>query len=165
MGPVTLGVFFAIDAVQAETLANAGDDDELMDLVKAIEEAWDEENLAEVDKAWDAMHRALTDGQLRYGNGEYPLSHCVLGPRQLHRGDDSIVSLVRPDEVSDVAGALALVTEDWFRDRYRTIVPRDYAPEYGEDDLDYTWESLDAPRQLYAKAAAEGRAMLFTVSQ
>lgn len=100
------GVHFAIAAEQAEALLAADGNDALMKLIEAIEEAWDKDNLAESDKAWDAMHRCLTDGQLEYGNGSYPLNHCVLGPRQLHAGDDYIVSLVSPEEVRDVAKAL-----------------------------------------------------------
>jgi hypothetical protein len=64
-----------------------------------------------------------------------------------------------------VAAALKGVTEDWFRQQYRTIVPRDYSPEYSEQDLDYTWEWFKGMRELYAKAADRGRAVIFTVDQ
>ncbi len=159
------GVFFAITDEQAAGLLAADGDDALMAVVEAIEDAWDKDNLAECDKSWDALHRALTDGQLEYGNGEYPLSHCVLGPKQLHEGDDYIVSYVSPDQVRDVAAALKPVTEEWFRERYRKAVPRDYAPEYGEEDLQYTWEWFRSVRELYEKAAERGRAVVFTVDQ
>jgi uncharacterized protein DUF1877 len=159
------GVFFAVTPEQAEQLLAAKDDERLMSLVEKIEEAWDEEHLAQCDKAWDAMHRALTDGDLGCGNGRYPLSHCVLGPRQLHEEDDYIVSLVMPNEVQDVADSLKGITAGWFHEQYRSIVPKDYAPEYGEEDREYTWEYFQEVRQLYAKAAAAGRAVVFTVDQ
>ena len=159
------GVFFAITPGQASALLAANDDDSVMALVEAIEETWDKDNLAESDKAWDAMHRCLTDGRLEYGNGADPLNHCVLGPQQLHHDDSYIVSLVSPEKVRQVAAALRDVTEDWFRQQYRTIVPRDYSPEYGEEDLDYTWEWFKGARELYAKAADRGRAVIFTVDQ
>lgn len=159
------GVFFAISGEQAKALSAAGDDDELLAIVHSIAVAAAEEDLVDTDGTWDAMHRALTDGRLLYGNGDYPLSHCVLGPRQLCRSAGTTASLVQPDEVGDVASALTAVTEEEFRHRYRTIVPRDYAPEYSEDDLDYTWESFEEVRELYARAAADGRAMLFTVDR
>jgi hypothetical protein len=60
---------------------------------------------AEIDKAWDAIHRALTDGTLE--PGAFPLGRAILGGRQLHRGDDYIVALVTKLEVPAVAGALA----------------------------------------------------------
>jgi len=159
------GVHFAITAAQADALAAAVGDAAVMALVEDIEEAWDAEHLAESDKAWDAMHRCLTDGDLAYGNGSFPLSHCVLGPRQLHEGDDYIVSLVTPDEVKEVAAALASITADWFRDRYLNLLPKDYAPEYGPDDMEYTWQDLQEVREFYQKAAASGRAVVFTVDQ
>ncbi|MBI2919998.1 MAG: DUF1877 family protein [Planctomycetes bacterium] len=150
---------------QVAALLAADDDETLMSVVEEIEEAWDADNLAECDKSWDAMHRALTDGQLGYGNGPYPLNCCVLGPKQLHEGDDYIVSLVNAEQVQDVAAALKPLGEEWFRHRYRTIVPKDYAPEYGDQDMEYTWEYLQAVGELYRKAASAGRAMVFTVDQ
>src|SRR5262245_39824318 len=110
-----------------------------MALVEAIEQRWDADTLAECDKSWDAMHRCLTDGRLEDGSGAYPFSHVVLGPRQLHSGGDYIVSLVEPAEVRDVAAALSNVASEWFAERYRRLVPKNYSPNYGDQDLEYTW--------------------------
>jgi hypothetical protein len=46
--------------------------------IEAIEEAWDLDHLAESDKAWDAIHRCLTDGQLDAGGGtgRVQCQHC-----------------------------------------------------------------------------------------
>ena len=159
------GVFFAITSEQAQALDEASDDDSLMELVEAIEEAWDDDNLAECDNSWDALHRLLTDGALEFGNGQEPLRHCVLGPEQLHEGDDYIVSLVYPEKVRAISQALAALTEDAFAERYRTIVPHDYAAEYGDDDRAYTWEYFQGVRDVYRRAAERGRFMLFTVDQ
>ncbi len=159
------GVFFAITSEKAASFRDASDDDALIELVEEIEEAWDDDNLAECDKAWDAMHRLLTDGALEFGNGSEPLCHCVLGPDQLHDGDDYIVSLVPPDRVKAVSKALTDITEAWFTGRYRTVVPHDYAPEYGDEDREYTWEYFQAVRELYRKAAERDRFVLFTVDQ
>jgi hypothetical protein len=159
------GVFFAITQEQDAALRAAPDDDALMELVEELEEAWDGDNLAECDKAWDAMHRLLTDGALEFGNGPEPLCHCVLGPNQLHEDDDYIVSLVSPDKVKEVAAALATMEKSWFDERYRTIVPRDYAPEYGDEDRDYTWTWFERARELYRRAAERDRSVLFTVDQ
>ena len=99
------GVHFAVPLETAEALCRASDDDELMELVDALEAEWDKGHLAESDKAWDAMHRALTNGELEFGGGEPPLHHCVLGPRQLHEGDDYIVCVALPHE-GRAAGAV-----------------------------------------------------------
>lgn len=161
----SLGVFFALTSETARALRDAEDDDELMELVSDIEEAWDKPNLVECDKAWDAMHRALTDGELECGNGPEPLCHCVLGPEQLHEGDEYFVSLVPPEKVKEVAAALAAIDEADFARRYRDVVPHDYAPEYGDEDRGYTWSHLEAVRDFYRKAAADDRWVMFTVDQ
>ena len=124
-----------------------------------------ETTIADSNGMTDAMHRALTDGALEFGNGPDPLCYCVLGPDQLHQGDDYIVSLVSPEKVKEVAAALAGFTEAAFTERYRTIVPRDYAPEYGDEDRAYTWDNFQDVRELYRKAAERNRFVLFTVDQ
>lgn len=157
------GVFFALAPEQLEALLGGEDDDDRMEVLAEIEEAWDTEHLAECDKSWDALHRALGDGTLELGAGEYPLDHCVLGPVQLVDAEDTFVSLVAPATVVDVARALDDLTEEGFARLYRTVVPPDYAPEYGEEDLRYTWEWFVGIRDLYRKAAREGRAVVFSV--
>lgn len=160
----TRGVHFAITDEQAALLLEADDDEAIMGVIEGIEETWDRDNLAESDKAWDAMHRCLT-GELEYGAGEYPLSLCVLGPRQLHEGEDYIVCLALPAEVRDVAKALEPISAEWFKEQYRTRVPKDYAPEYGVEDQEYTWSGFEQVRDLFQKAAQRGRAVVFTASQ
>jgi hypothetical protein len=159
------GVFFAITAEQAAALEAAPDDAALMEVVEKIESAWDADNLAECDKSWDAMHRALTDGTTDFGSGTEPLRHCVLGPHQLHRGDDYIISVVAPKKVRELSQALAAITRPWFEERYWTQVPREYSPNYGTEDLEYTWVWFECVRDLYRKAEERGRFVVFTVSQ
>lgn len=159
------GVFFSLDKAQAKRLLKAEDDDEVMEQVEALEEAWEEEHLAECDKAWDALHRCLSDGTLDFEGGEYPLNRCVLGGRQLIGEEDYIAAFVTVEEVRDVAKALEPLTEAWLRERYEKQVPKDYSPNYGDEDFEYTWENFQDVRRFYAKAAREGRAVLFTVAE
>lgn len=159
------GVFFAVTADTAASLLAARDDAALLELLEEIEESWDETNLAECDKSWDAMHRLLTDGTLGFGNGSEPLCHCVLGPHQLHGGDSYIVSLVSPAKVREVSRALQSIDKRDFDERYRTLVAPDYALEYGDEDRDYTWESFKDVRDLYQSAQDSGRYVVFTVDQ
>jgi hypothetical protein len=44
-------------------------------------------------------------------------------------------------------------------------VPPDYAPEYGDEDRDYTWTWFERARELYRRAAERDRSILFTVAQ
>ena len=100
------GVHFAITSALAESLLAAKSDRKLMPLIEQIEETWEKPFVVESDKAWDAIHRCLTDGSLLYVGGEYPLNHCICGGRQLHRGRDYTVSFVTEQQVKDVAEAL-----------------------------------------------------------
>lgn len=159
------GVLFAIKDETAEQLLAARSDDAVMEIVEAIEEEWDEKFLEETDKAWDAMHRALSDGSLDPSGGSFPLNRAILGGKHLHQGDDYIVCLVSKDEVPAVAHALGTIGDDGMRQRYQELVPRDYAAEYGDDDREYTVDYFRGVADLYARAAKAGRAVIFTVDQ
>jgi hypothetical protein len=158
------GVHLAATPAQAKALLAAKTDRKLMELVEEIEEAWEEPFVVETDKAWDAIHRCLTDGSLLYVSGEYPLNHCICGGRQLIRGRDYTVSFVSAPQVKDVAAALAKISKAWLRKRYDQIDPDDYDEgEIGDDDFDYTWESFLDVRRFYKRAAKARRAVIFTV--
>ena len=157
------GIHFSITPERVEALVGAADDDALAAQVRQLEDEWDEDNLAQSDTAWDAIHRALGDGQLEVGGGEYPLNHCILGPRQLHHGSQLIVSLVKADEVKDVAKALGPLDSEWLRARYDSVVPQSYSREYGVEDRDYTCEWFENVRELFLIAARRGRAVVFTL--
>jgi hypothetical protein len=132
------GVHFAVTPSQARMLQAAKSDRKLMALIEQLEEAWEKPFVVESDKAWDAIHRCLTDGSLLYVSGEYPLNHCICGGRQLHRGPDYTVSFVSARQVKDVAEALGKVTKGWMRKRYALLDPADYEFELGEEDFRYT---------------------------
>jgi hypothetical protein len=157
------GVHFAVSSTQARKLLAARSDRKLMSLIEQIEDTWDEPFLVESDKAWDAIHRCLTDGSLLYESGEYPLNLCICGGRQLHRGDDYTVSFVSARQVKDVATALGKITRTGMRKRYALIDADDYASDIGEDDFAYTWQNFLEVRRFYRRAAKAGRAVLFTV--
>ncbi len=78
------GVQVAITEEELGRLLATQSDEELLSVISDdIEEPWDENWLVQTDKAWDAIHRCLTDGKLEYENGDYPLRLCILGGRQL----------------------------------------------------------------------------------
>jgi Domain of unknown function (DUF1877) len=159
------GVLFAIDQDEARALRQATSDDEVREVVDAIEERWDQRFLAETDKAWDAIHRCLTDGTLAWGNGAFPLNRCILGGEQLHRGEEYIVTLTEAREVPAVAAALQQVSKAFMRQAYDRLDPADYGPEWSDEDFEYTWGWFQEVRDLWSRAAAAGRAVIFTVDQ
>ncbi len=159
------GVLFAVTSDIAAALLHASDDDELMEIIEEIEESWEEPFVAETDKAWDAIHRALSDGTLDPEGGEPPLHCALLGGKHLHEGEDYFVAFVAADDVPAVARALAAIDAEAFRERYARIVPHDYAPEYGDEDREYSLAYFQEVVALYDRAAKAGRAVVFTVDQ
>ncbi|MEO0604209.1 MAG: DUF1877 family protein [Myxococcota bacterium] len=156
------GVLFALDDDPAARLAAADGDAAVRDCIADIEEQWDTAWLFQTDKAWDAIHRSLTDGRLLYENGTFPLNHCILGGIQLHAEDHWVVAVTPEEHTADVANALAAVTEDVLRAGYARIDVGDY-PDKSDADFAYTWASFRGLPEFYAKAAEAGRAVVFTV--
>ncbi len=164
-----LGVHFALTEDQASRLKNfESDSDRLAFLQEEIEEKIFRESpelMGESDAAWDAIHRCLTDGKLGYDNGEFPLSHVVLGGAPLYSADDYIMSLKDPDQVEQIARALGGVSEQWLRERYFRIPESDYGVPLSDDDFEFTWEWLASIKDLYKTAAEKRSYVLFTADQ
>jgi uncharacterized protein DUF1877 len=105
------GYFLALDeACTALVLAQHGNDDRLIETIKELDMT-DAPDECGVDKAWDGIHRCLTDGRLEWANGSFPLNAVILGGLSLHRGDRYLVSYNDPARVRAVAAALGEV--DW----------------------------------------------------
>ncbi|WP_430788759.1 YfbM family protein [Actinoplanes sp. G11-F43] len=157
-----LGVHFAITPEQENALLAAdGDLAEVGSIVSEIEESWGDDRLkVDTDKAWDAIHRSLTDGTLDPDGGEFPLSHAVTGGRHLH--DEYHVVLITASEVPEVAKALQEVDRRWLRQRFDLIDDPDYSGAGDDDDFDYTWTNFADLQRFFQRAAAAHRAVLFT---
>jgi hypothetical protein len=164
-----LGLHFALTPEEASALQSMErEQDRLAHVQEVLEEHYlseSPEHVAESDKAWDAMHRALTDGLLTYDGGTFPLNHVVLAGEILYTEDDYIMSLKTPQQVAAISAALAALDEAAFRARYDRIDADEYGLEPDDEDFEYTWQWLQEVRRLYATAAAEGRFVLFTADQ
>ena len=164
-----LGVHFALTESEATNLRSLDDESaRLKYLQEVIEETYfgsHPDLKAESGKSWDAMHRSLADGQLSSNGGEYPLNYVVLAGESLYTGSDYIMSLKTPQQVRDIAAALPVISEQEFRRRYFAIDPKSYGFPLSDEDFRYTWDSLQDVRDLYARAAREGRFMLFSADQ
>jgi hypothetical protein len=158
-------VLFALGGDDAERLLACQDDDELMQVVEGIEEHWDRDHLFELDKSWDALHRCFTDGDLAFDNGDFPLSHVILGGVPLHEGDDYIICYVTAEQVREVAAALEPLDGQWLHDRFATLTFDAYQGTGDAEDIAYTQAFLPGLRDFYRTAAHNGRAAIFTVDQ
>jgi hypothetical protein len=164
-----LGVHFALTDSEVKKIKSMDDEqDRLEYLTEEIEEQYlegDKEFAGESDKAWDAMHRALSDGELTWDGGKYPCNHVVLGGELLYTDDDYIMSLKNPSQVRDIFNAIEKIDIDDFRNKYFKIDPEDYGFELTEEDFEYTWDWFQNVRQLYKRAADNNRFVLFTADQ
>ena len=111
-----LGVHFALTADDVQQLRSISDESDRLDhLQSVIEDNYlsdDPQFAAESDKAWDAMHRTLANGNLSWDGGSYPLNHTVLAGELLYRQPDYIMSLKTPQQVRDVAADLPAISRE-----------------------------------------------------
>ena len=158
------GVHFAITPAElAGFLAAQGDDETLTGLVETLEETWDANWLAESDKAWDPIHRCLTNGELEYG--DTTAHKCVLGAGSLDETDSNLICPLTPAEVADVAAFMQTINETALRERYFSLDPELSGEPVSEEEFPYIRENFEDIRRLFQKAADAGRAMVFTASQ
>ncbi len=161
---MSLGVHFALSAKDASRLLKFDDPDELVEFItEDLEERYlaNENWSFQSDKAWDAIHRSLTDGRLLYESGPFPLAYAVLGGKPLNAGEDYTACFVSSSQVIQVNEALPQVTKEWMKQRYQTLLQTDYG-FVSYDDFDYTWANFEELRDFFSKAAKGGRAVLFT---
>jgi len=164
-----LGVHFSLSEQEVRKLKSFEDDGVRLEYFQSeLEEEYfaeHEDRIAQSDKAWDAMHRVLSDGDLSYATGPYPLRLAIIGGEPIYAGDDYIMSLKTPAEVTDIARALALITKDEFRQKYDAVDPNKYDFPKSQEDFDYTWEWFTGVVAFYKKASDEGRWVLFSADQ
>ena len=84
-----LGVHFALTEEEVSGLrgieTDAGRLEHLQEELEATYFGDQAEFKAETDKAWDAMHRLLGDGELSFTSGPDPLRLTVIGGEPLYR--------------------------------------------------------------------------------
>ena len=166
------GVHFALtDAQQTDLLSLRSDEQRIEYVVRNIEEIWDDENLVETDKAWDGIHRSLCESSpgIPFDEvnhyGAYPLKLCIHGGRKILDDEGSyIIRLIEASEVADLAKALKDFTEEGFAKRYWTHC-KDAWPEFGQEDLEYTWEYFVGLRGFFLATALKNRSVIFTADQ
>ena len=177
------GVHFAISEEQRrELVILSSDDDRIAYVQEILEEEWDERFLLETDKAWDALHRCLSEYPpdtpwfypmdpergafaLPEDQGARPLKLSVLGGKRLITDESRyFIRLIEPDEVVELASALNAVDGAGMRARYFRHCKGAW-PEYGEDDFDYTWEYFLLLRDFFHRMPGNRRAVIFTADQ
>lgn len=160
-----LGRHFALTVSDVDAVRALAHTPELVEFISNdIESNYTEEWYGDTDKAWDAIHRAFNDSALDY-RFETPLQGVIFGGEPLCSGDDYVVSFKTADEVRRINDALQLVSRKDFEMAYRRIDPDQYDFPLSDDDFDYSWHWLCELKAFYTRAAAAGRAVIFTTDQ
>ncbi len=166
-----LGVLFALDEIDSQRLRSFARKERVDFVSEVLEETYFEQSrqwVAELDKSWDAMHRALTDGELKFGN-ESPLALVILGGEVLYgdyiEEDDYIITYKTPQMVKTAAQVLANMEQAAFRRRYFALDEATYGFPVDEQDFEYTWYYLDSSKDFWLRAAKANRSVIFTVDQ
>jgi hypothetical protein len=133
--------------------------------------------VARMDKAWVAIHCALSDGTLYGTLGEPPLADAVLGDHLVYQSRaGSYVYLKHPPEVADIAQELSTLSREQFEEKLAVVeedvnvkafglsfLPDGYLDAgYDAGESEYVWAFFEHMRTFYRRAAAEGLAVLFT---
>lgn len=161
-----LGGFRAITREELDKLRAVPRADRVPDY---LDDIMVQEDSCDLDKAWDAIHRALDNGRLEFGQPFFPDAWVILGGEVL-RGDrpgeeDYIVVCKDPDHVQRVYQFLLHMTEKDFRELYFAIDPEKYGFELSEEDFEYTWSNLESSFPFWHNAAEKGLWVLFDVDQ
>jgi hypothetical protein len=166
-----LGVLFALNKWQVDALRAVPRPERPSYIAEGIEEDFfdhHQEDLCQLDKSWDAMHRALTGGTLRFG-GSRPLSGVIMGGEVLYGNrageEDYIAVLKPPDKVRKTVEAMEKLTDEALRRCYFAIPEADYGFPLSEEDFQYTCAYFRDSLPFWRWAAARGRYVLFTADQ
>jgi hypothetical protein len=163
-----LGVLFSIDQTTVDLIKQFPSEQERIEYIKEVleEDYFDNQPqwVYELGKSWDALHRSLTDGELDWINGEFPLNHVVFGGEILS-DDNYIIVLKRKEQVTEIAEAVNRVTEDDLRKGYSRILADEYDGVVSEQDFQDTWQWFGNSIEFWQRAASENRSILFTVDQ
>ena len=168
---MSLGVLFAVPEETVEHIRSLPMAERPRYISEELEELYFEdypERTAELDKSWDAIHRALTDGSLCFDCGGYPLGGVILGGELLYYDgeefDDYIITAKPPEQTARLTEELEGLTKAKFRRGYR-LIDESYPEQLSDEDMEYSWEYLQDAVPFFRHAAKMGLWVLFTADQ
>lgn len=166
-----LGVNFALDKEHVRQLLSLESDDAKIAYVSEVieEELMSTEWCGESDKAWDGIHRCLTDGTLESKNGGRPRGNLIAGGALLLDSVDTyLIYFVPSEDVPAVASDLDSISKEEFASAYWNSITQENCIWYqfkSADDLEYHWHWFEQLRAFTHRCSAAGRAFIFTADQ
>jgi hypothetical protein len=159
------GYFLALDERSTARLLACEDDHALREVIEEFDMNADMSDECVADKAWDGIHRCLTEGGLGSDDGSFPLNAVVLGGRHLYRGDGYIVCHNTAGEVRQIAAALDDVDLAAFTAVFWSLDAGEYGAYIDQDGLTYLLDYLKDVTAFYQRAAASGWSTVFIVDR
>jgi hypothetical protein len=161
------GLHFALTDDEVTTFRALPTDEERVDYVtnEIEEKLFGTIRGVETDKAWDAIHRALSDGHLTWDGGTHPLNAVILAGSEVYNTGDFIMSLKSPAVVRDVAASLVTLSEQAFHEGYARIDATSYQGKLGPEDMEYSWYWLQNTLPFWKAAAKANHWVLFSADQ
>lgn len=160
-----LGLFFAVTADLGSRVREQAEAEAAADLMDHHHAELDAAGWAQsTEEAWDAIHRCLTDGTLRYGDD---VAHsCVLGTGWFRcESEGPTVNVLDADEVREAAAYLRGIDETALRARYAGIDRPGYRFHKPPADFEYVWHWFVQLRAFYRRAAEAERWVVFVADQ
>ena len=155
------GILISLDERNQDKLSNAQSDIDVVNALLEIEEQASDSDVFSLDKAWNIIHRSLTDGLLEYDNGDYPLNMCIMDGYQLYEGDETVISVVPQEKVADIADALQHISYEKFKEGFLKIDTSDFP--IAANDLEYSWSIFQGLPAFWKNAALKNHAIVFNV--
>ena len=153
----------SLSAAQAEALREAPDD---VEAIVFTQDRSAKQRQVDLDKAWHGIHWLLTGDAWA---GEPPLAWAILGGEAISDDDDmeyGPARVVKPEQVREVAAALAALDDDALARRYdpaamdaQQIYPGIWTRD-GQAALDYLRYYFHILARFYSEAAERGDAAL-----
>lgn len=157
------GYHLAIPKEQAKELLDLHDELAVLDTIDSLLGSLEEsqpDSLHGGYKDWNLLLLCLTDGDYDPKGGTYPLNQCFFGGKLLV-SDGSIVNVVMPDVVTEVASSLGRLSEEWFKSRFSALFATEYPDGISEEEYRAYYDKLQELRAFYAMAAGRGEAVVF----
>lgn len=159
------GYYLALAREHAKRLFGIKEDAPLaafMEELKTAPEMKKSGRALDIGKAWDPLHRIMTDGELDPGGGDFPGNQVVLGGKQLHHAEDFSAILIRPDIVAFVSEALNELKQAEVREKFENL-PATYTQPRGDKEFIELWLAITLMRPFFDAAAENLEAVVFTV--
>lgn len=127
------------------------------------EEAEEDQNLIDVDKAWDGIIFLLTGQNIQ--NADHPLVQVLFSGQLIDEEQDLGYGpghYLTSDQVKDLNEKISKITTEDLKQKYNSkqMNELDVYPIWDEDSFDYLDENFKLLQQTYAEAANKEQAII-----